>query len=143
MRLILKGLPIAAALLVMAAPASAADGGIWQSCIVDSVFTCAPTGCFSQKPAISLYISTYGDAASERSAYYRCALKLTACQRYRADVDRAGNVVIFTLPGRSVFAKLEDGNRITDVAAVGDWVIISRGKCASAAPPPQSALKPR
>ncbi len=136
-------LSTAVALSLMASPVSAADGGIWQACTIDAVQVCAPAGCASERPAISIFLSSYADGASERSAYYRCALQITNCQRYRADIHRRQDVTIFSVPDRSVFAKLGSDNRITDVAAVGDRVIISRGRCARRAPPPESSLKPR
>ncbi len=138
-----RRLSFAAALSLMTSPISAADGGIWQACTIDSVQVCSPSGCASEKPTISIFLSSYLDAASERSAYYRCALQITSCQRYRAAVHRNQDVTIFSLPDRTVFAKLGSDNRITDVAAVGDRVIISRGRCARRAPPPESSLKPR
>jgi hypothetical protein len=40
-----------------------------------------------------------------------------------------------------VFAKLGTDDRITDVAALGDDVLVSRGTCTTAVPPPAASLR--
>lgn len=133
----------AAALLTAAAPALAADNGIWKVCVIDSASKCTPARCTPVKPAISIFVSDYMDRGTEHSAYYRCGLKLAGCDRYNAAVYRAGEFIIFSLPQHSAFAKLGPDGRITDVAAVSDDVLISRGTCTTGAPPPDSSLRSR
>ena len=70
-------------------------------------------------------------------------LKLARCDRYTAIVHRTGDFLIFSLPERSVFAKLGSDGRITDVAGQGDSIFVSRGKCTDGAPPPDSSLRSR
>lgn len=132
-----------AALLLAAAPASALDVGTWKMCVIDSVSRCTPAGCSAIKPAISIFVSNYADRGTERGAYYRCGPKLARCDRYNAAVYRTGDFVIFSLPQQSTFAKLGADDRITDVAARSDEVLISRGTCETAAPPPESSLRSR
>lgn len=127
---------VAAALLTLAVPAQAAeDSGIWQACAIESVSVCTPAGCAARKPAISIYLSNYVARGVERAAYYRCAARFTACDKYGAVVRRVGDLAVFSVPEQSVFAKLGANGRVTDVAAVGDTVFISRGRCTNAAPP--------
>jgi hypothetical protein len=134
-------LGFALALLTAAASAAAAEPGVWRACTINTVSVCTPAGCSLQKPAISLFVSDYVDRGTERAAYYRCALKLTKCDRYRAIPYRTGEFVIFSLPERSVFAKLGQDDSITDVAALGDNVFVSRGKCTSGVPPAGANLR--
>jgi len=112
-------------------------------CDIKSLSVCAAGGCRSAAPAISIYLSDFMDGSSERAAYYRCGPALTNCDRYAAIVHRTGEFTIFSLPARSLFAKLGPGNQVTDVAAVGDTVFVSRGLCEHAAPPPASELRSR
>ena len=119
------------------------ESGIWKACSIDSVSVCAPGGCTTTRPGISIFVSDYLDHGTERAAYYRCGLKLADCDRYRALVYRTGDFTIFSLPERSVFAKVGPDDRITDVAGQADVVSISRGKCINAAPPPESSLRSR
>jgi hypothetical protein len=132
---------VAAAVLMTAAPVPAADNGVWRACTIDTVTICTPAGCGQRKPTISIFVSDYMDGVSERGAYYRCGLHLARCERYGAVVYRTGDFVVFSLPARSVFAKLGPDNRITDVAAVADSIFISRGRCANRAPPPGSSSR--
>jgi hypothetical protein len=120
-----------------------AGTGIWKACTIDSVAQCAADGCSPRKPAISLFLSDYFDRGVERSAYYRCALQFSKCDRYRTIVYQTGNFVIFSLPERSAFAKLGPDGRVTDVSAAGDVVFVSRGQCVDRAPPQESALRSR
>jgi hypothetical protein len=139
----MRSVLIAAALLTAPAPACAMASGIWKACSIDSVSVCAPAGCSTAKPAISIFVSNYVDHGSERSAYYRCGLKLTHCDRYSAIVNRNGDFIVFSLPQHSLFAKLGGDGRITDVAGQADSIFVSRGKCTDAAPPPDSSLRSR
>lgn len=139
----MKSAVIAAALLVAPARVCAMDSGIWKACSFDTVTVCAPARCSASKPAISIFVSEYFDHGAERVAYYRCGLKLAHCDRYRALVYRTGDYAVFSLPERSVFAKLSSDGRITDVAGQADSVFISRGKCVDAAPPADSSLRSR
>ena len=132
-----------AALLATPAPVAAMDAGTWKACTIESVSVCGPEGCAASKPSISIFVSNYVDRGAERGAYYRCRLRLVACDRYRALVYRNGDYTIFSLPERSVFAKLGSDDRIIDVAGPADNVVISRGRCISAAPPPDSSLRSR
>lgn len=134
------------AALTSAATASAGpapDGGIWSACDIRSVSICAEEGCSPAKPAISIYLSNFMDGGRERAAYYRCAPALTKCDRYNAVVYRTGEFTIFSLPARSLFAKLGPDEKLVDVAAVDDRVYISRGSCRHAAPPAASELRSR
>jgi hypothetical protein len=119
------------------------ESGMWKACSIDSVSVCAPQGCTTSKPTISIFVSNYLDHGVERGVYYRCGLKLAACDRYSALVRRTGDFVVFSLPEHSVFAKVGRDDQITDVVGQADNVVISRGKCASAAPPPESSLRSR
>jgi hypothetical protein len=130
-----------AAVSVFAAPATAAEPGIWRACTIDAVSVCTKDGCAPRKPAFSIFVSSYADRGTERAAYYRCALKLTKCDRYSALAYKTGDFVIFSLPQRSVFAKLASDDSITDVAAQGSDVFVSRGRCTVATPPRASELR--
>jgi hypothetical protein len=130
---------VAAAALITPAAVPAADSGIFKACTIDTVTICTPAGCGPRKPSISIFVSDYMDGVTERGAYYRCGLHLVRCNRYSAVVYRSGDFITFSLPARSVFAKLGPGNIITDIAAVEDSVFISRGRCANRAPPAGSA----
>jgi hypothetical protein len=130
-----------AAISLAASPAAGAEPGLWRACTIDTVSVCSQDRCSSRRPAISIFVSSYIDRGTERAAYYRCAPKLTKCDRYRALVNKTGNFVIFSLPDRSVFAKLGSDDSITDVAAMGSDVFVSRGKCAAAPPPRASDLR--
>ena len=102
---------------------------------------CSPAGCSARKPTISIFVSDFVDRGIERAAYYRCGVRLSNCDRYTALAYRTGEFMIFSLPQRSVFAKLGTDDRITDVAALGDDVLVSRGTCATAVPPPAASLR--
>lgn len=135
-------------LLAMAAFMPVASGagpinGIWKSCAITSVSVCTTAGCRPAKPAISIYLLNFVDGGGERSAYFRCALGLTRCDRYSALVNKTGDFAIFSLPDRSLFAKLGPGERVTDVAAVGDTVFVSRGTCRDSVPPAATQLRSR
>ena len=127
--------------MVVAAAAGAA--GIWAACTIDTVSACSQSGCKAVKPAISIYLSDFVDRGVERAAYYRCSTGLTRCDRYRALVNKTGEFSIFSLPERSLFAKLGPDHRVTDVAAMGDTVLISRGRCSERAPPSPRDLQSR
>lgn len=131
---------LASALIVLAAPASA-EPGLWKACTIETVSLCTRDRCSARKPEISIFVSNYVDRGTERGAYYRCGLGITNCDRYPALVHKAGDYLIFSLPQRGVFAKLGSDDRITDVAARGTDVFISRGKCTSASPPLQGSLR--
>ena len=124
-----------------ASPSAGAEPGLWRACTIDTVSVCGQDRCSPRTPAISIFVSSYVDRGTERAAYYRCAPKLTKCDRYRALAYKTGNFVIFSLPERSVFAKLGSDDSITDVAAMGSDVFVSRGKCAAAPPPRASDLR--
>ena len=130
-----------AAISLAASPAAGAEPGLWRACTIDTVSVCSGDRCSPRKPTISIFISNYVDRGTERAAYYRCALKLTKCDRYRALAYKTGDFVIFSLPERSVFAKLASDDSITDVAAMGSDVFVSRGKCAPAPPPRATELR--
>jgi hypothetical protein len=66
---------------------------------------------------------------------------MTKCDKYSALAYKTGDFVIFSLPQRSVFAKLASDDSITDVAALGSDVFVSRGKCIPASPPRMSDLR--
>jgi hypothetical protein len=134
-RLILLSVSLAAT------PAAGAEPGIWRACTIDTVSVCTKDRCAPSKPAISLFVSSYIDRGTERAAYYRCGLKLTKCDKYSALAYKTGNFVIFSLPQRSVFAKLGSDDSITDVAALGSDVFVSRGKCVASTPPRMSDLR--
>lgn len=102
---------------------------------------CSVAGCSARKPTISIYLSDYIDRGTERAAYYRCGVRLSNCDRYPALAYRTGNYLVFSLPQRSVFAKLGTDDRIIDVAALGEDVLVSRGTCTSSAPPPAASLR--
>jgi len=139
----MKAIVAAMVLASTAAADRAPDGGTWIACEIKSVSICGEGGCRAARPAISIYLSNFLDRGSQRSAYYRCAPGLTQCDRYNAVVHRTGDFTIFSLPSRSVFAKLGPDERVTDVAAMAHTVVISRGECRHAAPPPASELKSR
>lgn len=130
-----------AAIALAGTPAAAAEPGLWRACTIDTVSVCTPDRCTPRKPAISIYISSYIDRGTERAAYYRCAPKLTKCDRYSALAYKTGDFLIFSLPQRSVFAKLASDDSITDVAALGSDVFVSRGKCTASSPPRASDLR--
>lgn len=132
---------LACAAILLASPAAAAEPGIWKACRIDTVSVCGVTGCSARKPAISIFVSDYIDRGTERAAYYRCGVRLSNCDRYPALAYRTGDYLVFSLPQRSVFAKLGTDDRITDVAALGDDVLVSRGTCTTAVPPPAAALR--
>jgi hypothetical protein len=127
--------------LVVTAAALAA--GIWAACTIDTVSACSQGGCKAARPTISIYLSDFVDRGVERAAYYRCSTGLTRCDRYSAIVNKTGDFSIFSLPDRSLFAKLGTDMRVTDVAAMGDTVFISRGRCSERAPPSPHDLKSR
>jgi hypothetical protein len=129
------------AICLSAVPAAAADAGLWRACTIDTVLVCTQDRCSPRKPTISIFVSNYLDRGTERAAYYRCGLKLTKCDRYSALAYKTGDFVIFSLPQRSVFAKLASDESITDVAAMGSDVFVSRGKCTSASPPSASDVR--
>lgn len=129
------------AISLLATPAAAAEPGLWRACTIDTVSVCTQGSCVPRKPTISIFVSSYADRGTERAAYYRCALKLTKCDKYSALVYKNGDFVIFSLPQRSVFAKLASDDSITDVAALGSDVFVSRGKCIPASPPRMSDLR--
>jgi hypothetical protein len=126
---------------VLATPAAGAEPGTWRACTIDTVSVCTQDRCTPRKPAISIFVSSYVDRGTQRAAYYRCALKLTKCDRYSALVYKTGDFLIFSLPQRSVFAKLASDDSITDVAALGSDVFVSRGKCIASSPPRMSDLR--
>lgn len=132
-----------AAGLASASASASTSQGIWSACTIDTVSLCTATGCAVRKPAISIYLTNYMDRGAERAAYYRCAIGLTNCDRHTATVNRTGDFVIFSLPARSVFSKLGPDRRLVDVAAIGENVLVSRGRCTDAAPPSQLRLKSR
>jgi hypothetical protein len=127
--------------IALGTPATAAEPGLWKACTIETTSLCTQERCSPRKPEISIFVSHYRDRATERGAYYRCGLRLTRCDRYPATVYNTGDFVIFSLPQRGVFAKLSSDDRITDVAARGSDVFISRGKCTSASPPSQGSLR--
>jgi hypothetical protein len=129
------------AISLAAAPAAGAEPGLWRACTIDTVSVCTQDRCTPRKPAISIFVSNYVDRGTERAAYYRCAPGLTKCDRYRALAYKTGDFVIFSLPERSVFAKLGTDDSITDVAALGSDVFVSRGKCTTAPPPRASDVR--
>jgi len=129
------------AISLLATPAVAAEPGIWRACTIDSVSVCTQSSCAPRKPAFSIFVSSYVDRGTERAAYYRCGLKMTKCDKYSALAYKTGDFVIFSLPQRSVFAKLASDDSITDVAALGSDVFVSRGKCIPASPPRMSDLR--
>lgn len=139
----MRHLLVASAVLLAGTPAGAADKGIWKSCSIETFSVCTATGCSRRKPEISIFLSAYLDRGEERGAYYRCGLRLANCDRYSALVYRTGDFVIFSLPDRSVFAKLASDDRVMDVAALSDTLFVSRGRCTSGAPPPDSSLRSR
>ena len=130
-----------AAISLGATPAAGASPGLWRACTIDTVSVCTQDRCVPRKPAFSIFVSSYIDRGTERAAYYRCGLKLTKCDKYSALAYKTGDFVIFSLPQRSVFAKLASDDSITDVAAQGSDVFVSRGKCTTAPPPRASELR--
>lgn len=126
---------IVAAVMMAHGQADGAERGVWKACTIDTVTACTPDACGSRKPEISIFVSDYLDGGTERGAYYRCKLHLTACDRFPATVYRSGDFIIFSMPGESAFAKLGSDDRVTDVAAVGYTVFVSRGRCSERAPP--------
>jgi hypothetical protein len=134
---------VGAAALLATIGAAANGPGIWAACTIDSVSICAASGCKAARPSVSIYLSDFVDHGVERGAYYRCSIGLTRCDRYNALVNKTGDFTIFSLPDRSVFAKLGPGHRVTDVAAMGDTVLVSRGRCSDRVPPALSELRSR
>lgn len=126
---------LAIAALLSSAGARDFDSGVWRACKIDSVSICTPAGCAPRKPTISIYVSDFLDHGVERASYYRCGIGLTNCDRYSPRVQRNGDFLVFTLAQESSFAKLGPDDRLTDVTAVKDTVIVSRGLCEAAAPP--------
>jgi hypothetical protein len=129
--------------LLMLSSAARATPGLWVGCSIDAVSICTVRSCESRKPEISIYLANYTDLGVERAAYYRCALRLANCDRYNAVAHRTGDYVVFSVPEHSAFAKVGSDGHITDVAAVGDQVYISRGMCKPAAPPGEGTLRSR
>lgn len=134
---------ISGVLLAFPSSASTLDQDVWKACSVDTVTICTRATCSSRKPDISIYLADRVDVTTEAASYYRCGVGLIHCDRYNALVYRSGEYVIFSLPQRSLFSKLGVDDGLTDVAAVGESVIISRGRCYTAAPPPANLLRSR
>jgi hypothetical protein len=129
---------LATAPFLISAAAVAQENDVWRACSIDSVVICTPAGCSGRRPTISIYIGSYNGAGLVRAVYLRCAVGFVSCDRYNPEVRRDGAFTVFSLPDRSVFSKLGGDNRLLDVAAVKDSVVISRGRCAEAAPPVSS-----
>ena len=131
----MRGLLILSAALAAPITSPVASTGISKACTIESVAQCGSNGCSPRRPEISIFLSDYFDRGVERSAYFRCALQLSRCDRYSTVVYQTGDFVIFALPERSAFAKLGPDGRVTDVSAAGDVVFVSRGQCSDHAPP--------
>lgn len=135
---LMRGVFCATALALTAAPALAQDSDVWRACSIDSVQVCTPAGCAARRPSISVYIGYHRQTGVERAVYLRCAVGLKSCDRYDPVVRRVGDVMVFSLPEHSLFSRLGNDDRLTDVAGVQDTIFVSRGRCTQAAPPPTS-----
>lgn len=133
-----RGLFLGTTLVLAAGSAQAQQSDVWRACSIDRVNACTPAGCAPRRPTISIYIGYHQQTGLERAVYLRCAVGLSNCDRYDPIVRRVGTYMVFSLPEHSLFSKLGDDDRLTDVAGVQDTIFVSRGHCVAAAPPPVS-----
>jgi len=134
---------VATVFVLVASAANSQADNVWRACSIENVVMCTPTGCARRQPEIAIYIGYHSSAGNRRAVYLRCAVGFRNCDRYDPEVRRLGTFVVFSLPERSVFSKLDDHDRLLDVAAVKDTVFISRGRCVEAAPPVRELRTPR
>jgi len=130
----MKRLTFIIAVALVAAPAPAAN--YWQECQIETATLCGLEGCRNVEPTLKLYLGDYANSKGKRHGYYR------RCRRGR-DCDIIENPWIgtnadyraFVLPEHGLISRVGANGKVTDVATLGDNVLISRGTCWNVKPP--------
>ena len=119
--------------VLIAAPASGASS--FQECQVESVTFCSPNGCSNVAPTLKLYFGDYADSAGKPKGYYYRCRRDGACDRIEDPwIGGDDKYRVFVMRGEGVISRLGRDGKVTDVATIGDNVLIARGSCWDAKP---------
>lgn len=119
---------IIAALALNSGAASAAN--FWQECQIESVTLCAPNGCRNVAPTLKLYLGDFATSQGKRAGYYYRCRREGACDKIEDPwIGRNARYRVFVIRQAAVISRVDPDGKITDVASLGDNVLISRGTC--------------
>jgi hypothetical protein len=114
---------------------------ISQECQVETVTLCDSAGCRAVEPTLKLYLGEYTNGDGSRAGYYYRCRRGAFCDIIDNPwIGESGGYRAFVARERGLISKIGPDSRITDVATIGDHVLISRGRC-WAAPRPQVARR--
>ena len=118
---------------LIAAPAWGSGG--FQECQIETVTSCSAYGCRNVDPTLKLYFGEYLDSAGKPKGYYYRCRRDGACDRIEDPwIGGDDKYRVFVMRGQGVISRLSHDHKVTDVATIGDNVLIARGSCWDAKP---------
>jgi hypothetical protein len=136
----MKALLLVCALAIQEAQSGGTD--LWQECQIERATYCDMAGCRGVEPTIKLYIGDYAGPGGKREGYYYRCRRGALCDIINDPwIGEGGGYRAFVMRDRGVISRISADNHVTDVATIGDTVLISRGRC-WAASKPGVALQP-
>lgn len=119
---------------LMGAPATAAN--YWQECQIETATLCGPEGCRNVEPTLKLYLGDYANSKGVRKGYYRRCRRTGECDLIENPWIGTNEAYrVYVLPEHGLISRVAATGKVTDVATLGDTVLISRGTCWSVKPP--------
>jgi len=117
-----------AASALISAPAPAAN--IWQECQIETVTLCTPEGCKNVEPTLKLYLGDFTDSKGKPAGYYYRCRREGACDRIENPwIGRNDKYRAFVVPEANIISRVDRDGKVTDISAIRDEVLISRGSC--------------
>lgn len=121
-------------LLLLAALASSPTASdLSVKCEMTSMVVCDATSCRSAPSVVTTYMGAFGKKQKHRY-YYRCVGN-EPCDQYTPLVTQSGQFINVSLTNGAM-AKIAPDMSVTDIATLGNTVIINRGICEGPYPPP-------
>ena len=103
---------------------------LWQECQIERATYCDMAGCRGVEPTIKLYVGDYMGPTGKREGYYYRCRRGELCDIINDPwIGEGGGYRAFVMRDRGVISRIGEDGRITDVATIGDTVLISRGRC--------------
>jgi hypothetical protein len=106
-------------------------------CQSETATLCTPAGCEQVAPTIKLYMGEYDEKDGSRASYYLRCRRDGGCDRIDNPwVGESGDYRVFVAREQALISRIAPDDRFTDVATLEDRVLILRGSCWAAPPPP-------
>jgi hypothetical protein len=113
----------------------------WE-CQSETATLCTPTSCEQVEPTIKLYMGEYDEKDGSRASYYLRCRRGGSCDRIDNPwVGESGDYRVFVAREQALISRIAPNDRFTDVATLEDRVLILRGSCWGAPPPPATTVQ--